>query len=115
MTVVVHGVIRLSANNDPAQWQRRYGDSWPKHAQRPIPELHFMPAWTYVMSTLQSHKHYQLDWGTNAWEVSVQELRQLIGPRSADHPIFLGLEQAQEQALDRLDPAARHLLYAMEC
>jgi hypothetical protein len=77
MTMMSHVLLRLRGDEDWATC----GERWYSHAQV-VGHLAFVPDWSGPPAWLRDRPGRQLDWGAWMYEISLAEVRHLIGPRT---------------------------------
>ena len=117
-----HYLLRLPAGDRTLEsYAAAWGDKWEDHAERIGELLHC--SWDSPGVGDGGSKEAQLDWGAFAYEMSLDEIRELIPPRpdpDTKHESELEAQwgesyEKQHAMLDRLDPAGRYAVVWMEC
>jgi hypothetical protein len=116
MTMMAHKLLCLHGDED---WDR-WGDDWPEHADV-VGDLNWVTLWSGPPEWLRDHPRRQLDWGATMYEVSLQEVRRLIGKRPNyadirdewDRP-FREAEERQNAMLDSLRADGRYAVVWIE-
>ena len=99
MTMMQHILLRLPAGDRTLKsYAVEWGDKWEGHAEK-IGYLQDCP-WGSPGVGDGGSKEAALDWGAFAYEMSLDEIREMLPPQ----PI-----------LDGLDPAGRYAVVWMEC
>ena len=107
MTMVIQRLLALEPQDHLEQWPARYGDDWQDHANVVVRELQETPGWMRIQDRFRDRPSHQLDWGATAWEVTLDEIKELIGPgraRSGPH----------SKILRSLDAKGRYALVSIE-
>ena len=100
MTMMQHILLRLPAGDRTLKsYAAEWGNKWEDRAER-ICELNGCRPWDSPGLADGGSKEAQLDWGAFAYEMSLDEIREMLPPQ----PI-----------LDGLDPAGRYAVVWMEC
>ena len=92
---------------------------WYDRADR-IGELTVGGHWSSAPDWLEDRPHRRLDWGAEMYELSLDEVRRLIGPRPDADRKHDGPDLAERGAeshamLDSLSPDGRYAVVWMEC
>ena len=114
--MMVHKLLRL---NGDEKWEA-WGDDWHDHADV-VGELSFVSGWNSAPDWLRDHPHRQLDWGAFMYELSLDDVRRLIGQRPNyadiredwDRP-FREAEARQNALLDSLAEDGRYAVVWIE-
>ena len=116
MTMMVHILLRLRGDEDWNAWEdnmERYD-----RADR-IGELTLDGNWGVAPGWLEDRPHRRLDWGAEMHEMSLDEIRRLIGPRPdadrKDDGLNLAERAKSHAMLDSLSPDGRYAVVWMEC
>ena len=118
MTMMVHILIRLHGDEDWDAWGKNM--EWYDRVDR-IGELTVAGNWGTLASDAQEDRpHRRLDWGAEMHEMSLDEIRRLIGPRPDADRKHDGPDLAERGAeshamLDSLSPDGRYAVVWMEC
>ena len=108
MTMMQHVLIRLRGDRSLESYAAEWGNKWEDRAER-ICELQHC-SWESPGLADGGSDEAQLDWGAFAYEMSLDEIRELFPPRPAN-----GSYDWQHAMLDRLDPAGRYAVVWVEC
>jgi hypothetical protein len=76
MVMMEHTLLRLRGNEDWDAW----GDKWYAYVDV-VTNLDFVTGWTGPPDWLRDRAHRYLDWGACMYEVTLVEVRRLIGQR----------------------------------
>lgn len=114
--MMIHKLLRLHGDEDWEAWS----DNWQDHADV-IGELRFVSGWMSPPDWLRDRPRKQLDWGAWMYEVSLDEVHRLIGPRPNyadireewDRP-FREAEERQNALLDALPADGRYAVVWIE-
>lgn len=116
MTMMVHKLLRLHGDEDWGAW----GEDWHDHADV-IGDLSFVTGWSTTPEWLRDRPRRQLDWGAWMYEVSLADVRRLIGPEPNYADIkdewnrpFREAEERQNSLLDSLPENDRYAVVWME-
>ena len=106
MTMMQHVLLRLRGDRSLESYAAEWGNKWEDRAAR-ICELNGCTQWDSPGLADGGSKEAQLDWGAFAYEMSLDEIRELLPPRRRLN--------RQHAMLDRLDPAGRYAVVWVEC
>jgi len=117
MTMMVHILLRLRGDEDWDAWERDM--QWYDRADR-IGELTVGGHWSSAPDWLEDRPHRRLDWGAEMYELSLDEVRRLIGlrpdaDRKHDGPDLAERGAESHAMLDSLSPDGRYAVVWMEC
>ena len=86
VTMMQHVLLRLPAGDRTLEsYAAAWGDKWEDHAER-IGELQHC-SWDSPGVGDGGSKEAQLDWGAFAYEMSLDEIRELLPPRQLPAPL----------------------------
>ena len=109
MAMMQQILLRLPAGDRTLKsYAAAWGDKWWERAEH-IGYLQGCP-WDSPGVGDGGSKEAALDWGAFAYEMSLDEIRELLPPRPANESY-----DWQHAMLDRLDPAGRYAVVWVEC